>query len=304
MDGWSEGILVVDKAVGPTSHDVVAMARRALQLRRIGHCGTLDPLASGVLVLCIGPLTRLSDWISRGEKEYEATIRLGATSSTDDSQGEIKSGLSPIPSRDQIEAALVPLRGDIEQVPPAHSAVKVDGVRSYHRARRNEEIELAPRSVRVKLFEIVDFSPPHLRVRVECGKGTYIRSLARDLGIALGCGGYVEVLRRLRIGTMGVQDAVDLETLRAGEEQDKIRAACVDPRSALQGILRPLDLDDERALAFAHGQIVEMTDLPMGEESQEDERAVFGGTRFLGIGQTGGGQVKPARVFTAPAQVA
>lgn len=296
MDGGNEGILVVDKATGPTSHDVVAMARRTLQIRRIGHCGTLDPLASGVLVLCIGPMTRLSDWISRGRKEYEATVRLGATSSTDDALGEIRPGGGGLPCLDQIEAAMVPLRGCIDQVPPAHCAVKVDGVRSYRRARRNEVVELSPRPVRVDRFEIVDFEPPRLRIRVECGKGTYIRSLARDLGAALGCGAYIESLRRLRIGTMCVEDAVGLETLRAGDDPEALQAAYVEPRLALRGILEPLDIDADAARVFAHGQPVAVVDARPGEE-----RSVFAGGRLVGIGRTGeGGQVQPARVFAPP----
>ena len=295
----NEGILVVDKAPGPTSHDVVAMARRTFQLRRIGHCGTLDPLASGVLVLCIGRLTRLSDWLSRGGKEYEATMRLGATSSTDDVQGEIRPSAEPIPSREQIEAAMQPFRGCIDQVPPAYSAVKVDGVRSYRRARRNEEVELAPRSIRVDRFEIESFEPPCLRVRVECGKGTYIRSLARDLGAALGCGAYIETLRRLRIGSMHADEGVALEVLRNGDDDEAVRAAFVEPRVALSGILQPLDLDEEGTRLFGHGQPA-----PVEDAEAPDERAIFGGGRFLGIGRTGQGQVHPAKVFAAPDVVA
>jgi len=298
MIAGNEGILVVDKATGPTSHDVVAMARRTLQLRRIGHCGTLDPLASGVLVLCLGPMTRLSDWISRGEKEYTAALRLGATSSTDDAQGEIRPVVETIPSLGQIEHAMGSFRGLIEQVPPAYSAVKVDGVRSYKRARRNEDVELAARQIRVNRFEVVEYQPPCLRVRVECGKGTYIRSLARDLGAALGCGAYVEELRRLRIGTMKAENGVGLETLRAGDDEGALQAALIEPRLALRGILEPLDIEPLAARTFAHGQPVTADALP------DQERAVFSSGRFLGIGRTGEGQVQPAKVFAAPEAIA
>jgi len=298
-DEGNEGILVVDKATGPTSHDVVAMARRALQIRRIGHCGTLDPLASGVLVLCIGRLTRVSEWISRGDKEYEATFHIGATSSTDDAQGEIQptTGVPP-PSRQRIEAAMAAFRGCLEQTPPAHSAVKVDGVRSYKRARRNEAVELAPRSVQVDRFEIVEFEAPLLKVRVECGKGTYIRSLARDLGAALGCGAYVETLRRLRIGTMHAAYAVSLESLQSCEDAGTLRAAFVEPRSALVGVLEPLELDEYAAQAFVHGQAVSTADV-----GSDEERAVFAGRSLLGIGRVKDGLVQPARVFAAPLAV-
>lgn len=294
-----EGILVVDKTVGPTSHDVVAIARRALQTRRIGHCGTLDPLASGVLVLCIGPLTRLSEWISRGDKEYEATFQIGSVSSTDDAQGEIQPTIgASIPSRQQIEEAMEPFQGDIEQIPPAHSAVKVAGVRSYKRARRNEDVVLKPRTVRVDRFEVLAFDAPLLRVLVACGKGTYIRSLARDLGMALGCGAYVETLRRLRIGTMRAEAAVSLEALQ-NADADTLRAQFVDPRTALQGVLEPIELDEYAAQAFVHGQAVST-----GSDGENEERAVFSGQSLLGVGQVSGGLVQPARVFARPVMVA
>ena len=189
------GVLVVDKPTGPTSHDVVARTRRVLGIRRVGHCGTLDPLATGVLVLCVGPMTRFSRWLTGGDKEYEACFRLGATSDTDDALGEITEtpAADPIP-RSEIETALKGFLGVIDQVPPEHSAVRVRGVRSYHRARRKEATGLVPRPVRVDRFEIVGYEPPRLRVHVSCGQGTYIRSLARDLGQVLGCGGLVETI--------------------------------------------------------------------------------------------------------------
>ena len=293
--GGKEGILVVDKATGPTSHDVVAMARRALQIRRIGHCGTLDPLASGVLVLCIGRLTRLSEWISRGDKEYEATFLMGAVSSTDDAQGDISPTGAPMPSRQQIEVAMASFRGCLEQIPPAHSAVKVDGVRSYKRARRDEIVELASRPVRVDRFEIAAFDAPRLKVLVECGKGTYIRSLARDLGAALGCGAYVETLRRTRIGIMRAAEAVSLESLQNCQDAARLQAAFIEPRSALMGVLEPLELDEYAAVAFVHGQPVSTGDL-----GDNEERAVFAGPSLLGIGRVKDGLVQPARVFSTP----
>lgn len=298
------GILVVDKAVGPTSHDVVAMARRALQTRRIGHCGTLDPLASGVLVLCVGAVTRLSDWISQGGKEYEAVMRLGATSSTDDAQGDIATlrGAEELPSLAQIEAALPAFCGVIEQVPPAHSAVKVDGVRSYKRARRNEDVVLAARRVRVEQFEVVEYAPPCLRVRVVCGKGTYIRSLARDLGQALGCGAYIESLRRLRIGAMHVDEAVPMEALRSNDDAEAIQQAFVAPQLALQGVLEPVQLAPRLAQAFLHGQSVGLSaaGVDQGAAQEGHECAVYSVQSLLGVGRIEAGLLRPARVFAAP----
>lgn len=310
------GILVVDKAVGPTSHDVVAMARRALQTRRIGHCGTLDPLASGVLVLCVGPLTRLSEWISRGGKEYEAVIRLGATSSTDDAQGDITAcaDAQTLPSKSEIAAAMPAFCGVIEQVPPAHSAVKVNGERSYKRARRNEQVELAARRVRVERFEVIEYAPPSLTVRVVCGKGTYIRSLARDLGQVLGCGAYIESLRRTRIGVMRAQDGVAMEVLRGNEDREAIQAAFVEPQVALQGILEAVDLEAGLAWSFLHGQRVTFdagdSEMAAGPDQEADgetveeadavaEYAVYHDGQLLGVGHVEAGQLRPARVFAA-----
>jgi tRNA pseudouridine55 synthase len=290
-ESWEEGILVVDKPTGPTSHDVVAMARRALGLRRIGHCGTLDPLASGVLVLCVGGYTRLCDWIGQGDKEYEATIRLGATSDTDDVQGQVEAVSGDLPSAARIDAAMAAFRGVIEQVPPAHSAVKVDGVRSYRRARRQEEVVLAPRRVRVDRFDLVELTGSDLRVRVECGRGTYIRSLARDLGQALGCGGYIEALRRTRVGGLRADEAIDLEALRGGS-RSALASYRVEPRRALAGVVEEVEVDETAARAFCHGQAVTVTGLTAGPE-----RAVYCDGELLGLGRIDEGQMRPAKVF-------
>ena len=159
-----EGILVIDKEVGPTSHDVVARMRRILGMRRIGHCGTLDPLATGVLVLCLGPYTRLSEWISSGDKEYEATLRLGAESDTCDAQGQIEAvSDAPVPSDTDVARAVASFRGEIDQVPPAYSAVKVDGVRSYKLARRNQAVDLKARRVQIHDLRVAEYDYPRLQ---------------------------------------------------------------------------------------------------------------------------------------------
>ncbi len=269
------GVLVVDKPTGPTSHDVVARTRRVLGIRRVGHCGTLDPLATGVLVLCVGPMTRFSRWLTGGDKEYEACFRLGATSDTDDALGEITEtpAAEPIP-RSEIQTALKGFLGVIDQVPPEHSAVRVRGVRSYHRARRKEATGLVPRPVRVDRFEIVGYEPPRLRVRVLCGQGTYIRSLARDLGQALGCGGLVVKLRRLRVGALTIRDAVEWGALERQTAADMFLSA----RRALCGVLGFVEIDGRGAEAFFHGQPVPIDACP-------GERAVFHEAGFLGVGR-------------------
>ena len=281
------GVLVVDKPTGPTSHDVVARTRRVLGTRRVGHCGTLDPLATGVLVLCVGPMTRFSRWLTGGDKEYEACFRLGATSDTDDALGEItETPATTQLARSEIELVLKRFLGVIDQVPPEHSAVRVRGVRSYHRARRKEATGLVERPVRIDRFEIVGYEPPRLRVRVQCGQGTYIRALARDLGQALGCGGLVEQLRRLRVGALTIRDAVEWAALERQTAKDRF----LDARRALCGILGFLDIDGEGAEAFFHGQ-------PVPVEACPGERAVFHEAGFLGVGRVDEeGRLRPLRV--------
>ena len=281
------GVLVVDKPTGPTSHDVVARTRRVLGIRRVGHCGTLDPLATGVLVLCVGPMTRFSRWLTGGDKEYEACFRLGATSDTDDALGEVTETHATMQvARREIESVLKRFLGVIDQVPPEHSAVRVRGVRSYHRARRKEATGLVERPVRIDRFEIVGYEPPRLRVRVLCGQGTYIRALARDLGQALGCGGLVEQLRRLRVGALTIRDAVEWAAL----ERQTARDSLLDARRALSGILDFLEVDGPGAEAFSHGQ-------PVPVEACPGERAVFHEGGFLGVGQVDEeGRLRPRRV--------
>jgi len=212
------GLLVVDKAGGMTSHDVVAKVRRILSTRRVGHAGTLDPMATGVLVLGIERATRLLGHLALGDKAYQATIRLGASTSTDDAEGEVieqvdASGVG----ESAIRAGVAALTGMIEQVPSAVSAVKVGGERAYRLARRGERVELAARPVTVSRFELLDLrrgpSVTDLDVEVECSSGTYVRALARDLGAALGAGGHLVALRRTRVGPFGIGDAVTLELL-------------------------------------------------------------------------------------------
>lgn len=283
------GVLVVDKPIGPTSHDVVARTRRVLGIRRVGHCGTLDPLATGVLVLCVGPMTRFSRWLTGGDKEYEACFRLGATSDTDDALGEITETPAAAPmTRSEIETALKGFVGVIEQVPPEHSAVRVRGVRSYHRARRKQATGLVPRPVRVHRLEIVGYEPPRLRVRVLCGPGTYIRSLARDLGRALGCGGLVEELRRLRVGALTIHDAVEWGALDRQTAADMFLSA----RRALFGVLGFVEIDGRGAEAFFHGQMLSVEACP-------GERAVFHEAGFLGVGRVDeDGRLRPLRVVS------
>lgn len=214
------GVVVVDKPAGWTSHQVVARVRRLLGTRKVGHAGTLDPMATGVLVVGVNRATRLLGHLMLTEKSYDATIRLGITTVTDDAEGEVIDRIGVVGLDDErLATALGPLRGDILQVPTAVSAIKVDGVRSYAKVRAGEQVELAARPVRVSRLDVrsrtdlvVDgLGLVDVEVSVECSSGTYVRALARDLGAALGVGGHLTALRRTAVGVFGLADAQSLD---------------------------------------------------------------------------------------------
>ena len=208
------GILNVDKPAGLTSRDVVNRIEGLVRNVKCGHAGTLDPLATGVLVVCVGPATRLIQYVQRLPKQYRAVFQLGRKSVTDDVEGDVElvAG-APEPTRVQIEAALPQFLGDVEQRPPAHSAIKVDGQRSYERARRGEEFELPARTITIHRLEILRYEYPELELAIECGSGTYVRSLGRDLAAALGTAAVMSALVRTAIGDFRLEDAVALDAL-------------------------------------------------------------------------------------------
>ena len=214
----SPGIVVVDKPAGMTSHDVVGRCRRIFGTRKVGHAGTLDPMATGVLVIGIERATKILGLLTATSKSYAATIRLGRSTTTDDAEGEVLQDFSAENITDrQVEAAIADLRGEITQRPSAVSAVKIGGKRAYQLVREGQEVELAERRVRIDRFEIVDIRREgpmvDLDVEVDCSSGTYIRALARDLGAALGVGGHLTALRRTRVGGYGLDHARSLDEL-------------------------------------------------------------------------------------------
>lgn len=204
------GLIVVDKPIGPTSHKVVNLVRSGTGVRKVGHAGTLDPRASGVLVLCLGPATRLSEFLSTASKRYEAQVRFGYATRTYDAEGEIIHHTGNAPTLMQIQQALPAFRGEIQQVPPPYSAVKLEGRKAYELARQGQEPELEPRTVTVYEIEIERYEPPDLWLTVECSAGTYIRSLAHDLGEALATGAHLAALRRVKAGPFEIKQAVPL----------------------------------------------------------------------------------------------
>ena len=225
------GILLVDKPAGLTSHDVVNRLRRATGMRRIGHTGTLDPAATGLLILCIGPATRLSEFLTGLEKTYEGTLRFGLTTDSYDLDGKVLTE-SPVPDLDDqaIREVFASFTGDIMQAPPPVSAVKIDGERSYKRARRGEEVKPEPRPVTVLDFELLSWNNPDAIFRVQCTRGTYARSLCHDAGQQLGCGGVLATLRRTAVGKHRIEDAATLEELA---DRDSVAARLVPIGDAL-----------------------------------------------------------------------
>lgn len=268
------GLLIVDKPQGITSHDVVSRTRRLAHTRRVGHAGTLDPMATGVLVLGINKATRLLTWITDHSKRYEAQVRFGVETTTEDAEGEVTStkGCEGL-GNEEIEAVLSRFRGTISQVPSAVSAIKVNGKRAYARVRAGEDVKLEPREVEISLLEAqgqprsqrVEYALEgkstqvncvDLNVVVECSAGTYIRALARDLGNALGCGAHLTSLRRTRVGEFSIDSAHTLQSLDEAAEQSGGEASL--PLTSLSDAAREmfpcLLLSEAEAGAFSHGQ--------------------------------------------------
>jgi tRNA pseudouridine55 synthase len=209
------GVLVIDKPVGMTSHDVVQAVRNGTNLRRAGHTGTLDPRASGVLVILVGPAVRLSEYVSASDKRYQAIIRLGSSTDTFDADGKFTRSDQPVNVTEaQFEEVLKTFIGEIEQTPPPYSAVKLQGRKAYEMAREGEEVEIAPRKIMVHHLEVLEWAPPEVVIDVHCSSGTYVRSLANDLGVQLGCGAYLVGLRRTKSGRFSLRDATPLRKLQ------------------------------------------------------------------------------------------
>lgn len=272
------GVLAVDKPAGPTSHDVVAVARRALGVRRVGHFGTLDPFASGLLVLGVGPATRLAPFCVEHPKTYRATVRLGVRSDTDDSEGTIEEVAVPeIPARSAVEKACATWEGSVLQVPPAYSAKHVEGGRAYALARAGRAVTLEAVRVRIDSIRIERYAWPELEILVRCGPGTYLRALARDVGEQLGTGGLCAVLRRLASGPYRVEDALPW----GGLVDPEAARAALKPSWTAVADLPAARLDPLGARAFSAGREVPIRagDLAPGWVR------VHGHHGFVGIGR-------------------
>ena len=286
------GILLVDKAAGFTSHDAVARTRRLAGTRKVGHAGTLDPMATGLLILGLNSSTRLLTYLVGLDKEYFATIRLGASTTTDDAEGELIAAAAPEAveaiSTDQLHEQLARLSGPIHQVPSSVSAIKVDGKRAYTRVREGESFTLPARPVTIFAFELLkqrgEPGQLDLDVRVECSSGTYIRALARDLGAALGVGGHLVALRRTRIGPFEIADAAPLADLDPA-------ARLVDPAAVAAALFPTLTLDAGQVTDLTHGKKIEVG--PREEADHAPVAALAPDGRLVGLVTVFGTTAKP-----------
>jgi tRNA pseudouridine55 synthase len=268
------GVLVVDKPIGLTSHDVVQVIRRGTGIRRAGHTGTLDPRASGVLVILIGPAVRLSEYVSASDKRYQATIRLGSSTDTYDSEGTITSSASVDDiTEDYFNEVLQRFVGEIEQVPPPYSAVKVQGRKAYDMAREGEEFELIPRIINVYSLEILEWALPEVVIDVYCSSGTYVRSLANDLGKELGTGAHLVGLRRTKSGRFTLRDAVPLRRLQEAFDAGNWYRFLI-PAAEAMADWPMVELDADQVELVRHGHRVpadpEMKGLARGVSQQGD----------------------------------
>ncbi|HMK40144.1 MAG TPA: tRNA pseudouridine(55) synthase TruB [Methyloceanibacter sp.] len=298
VSGW----LILDKPQGMTSTQAVTKVRRLFDAAKAGHAGTLDPLATGVLPIALGEATKTVPFAVEGLKTYRFTLRFGTETDSDDAEGTAVKASTARPETEAIEAMLARFTGEISQVPPRFSALKIDGARAYDLARDKEEFELAPRSVSIeRLALIARPDPDHCQLEAECGKGTYVRALARDLGRALGSCAHVEALRRTRVGGFGEEDAVTLVELEALKEN------AADP-DALTRALKPIEsaLSDIPALALS---LSDAARLRQGQPVllRGRDAPIFSGTAYatsrgmlVAVGEMEQGEFRPRRIFNSP----
>lgn len=297
------GVLVVDKPEGKTSFDVVAAVRRFLRIKKAGHTGTLDPMATGVLPICLGEATRVVSFLTEGDKTYEAEVRLGSSTDTQDRTGKT---LAEAPvgemSRERLLEALATFRGELAQIPPMYSAIRVDGKRLYELAREGKEIERAARPVTIHQLELLSFAPPLFAIRVRCSKGTYVRTLAHDLGERLGTHAHLWSLRRTASGPFDIEQSIPLAALGTLSPQE-IAARIVGEREALAGLTELL-IGSALETRVRQGQRLGAKDLPALAGLGEGERIRLTSEdgRLLAVAEWRDGGARYARVF-APAGV-
>ncbi|MBZ4418282.1 tRNA pseudouridine(55) synthase TruB [Myxococcus sp. RHSTA-1-4] len=287
-----DGVLVIDKPGGPTSFDVVRQVRSLLKLKKVGHTGTLDPMATGVLPLCLGEATKVAGFITEGDKAYDATVRLGSETDTQDAQGQVTAS-APVPPLTPalLESALARFRGTYEQVPPMYSAVKVAGKRLYELARAGEEVERAARQVTVYELVLRDYSAERLQLSVRCSKGFFVRTLAHELGRALGCGAHLEALRRTQSGPFSLAQALPLADVPALVKEGVLASRLVSMTDALAE-LPAVRVGAAEAQRVSHGVPVEV---PAGRPGRV--RVMGPDGALLAVAEVVGGRLRYLRVL-------
>ena len=287
-----DGVLLLDKPSGLSSNAALQRAKRLYHARKAGHTGTLDPLATGLLPVCFGEATKFAQTLLTADKAYIATIRFGVATSTGDAEGEVISTRPIALSREDIEASLPRFTGRIAQVPPRHAALKHQGRKYYEYARDNIEIVRVARSVEIRELVLRSWRPPDVELAIRCSKGTYIRSLAEDIGAALGCGAHLASLRRTATGGFAVADALSLEALEARHEAE--RDAALLPVEVLIAVLPRLDLAGAEAVRFVQGQSLSRPDLA------DAQFRIYAELGFAGLGSVSRGVLSPRRLISAP----
>ncbi len=298
------GIMNVYKEAGFTSHDVVAKLRGICKQKKIGHTGTLDPDAVGVLPVCFGSGTKLCDMLTDWDKEYIATLRLGVVTDTQDLSGQVLFQAEEEPlgqlAQEQVRESILSFLGDYEQVPPMYSALKVNGKKLYELARAGKEVERKPRSVQIRELEILEMCLPTVRFRVVCSKGTYIRTLCHDIGEKLGCGGVMASLTRSRVGIFGIEEALRLSEIETLRDEDKISDVIVPP-DAVFGDCREVEVTSEVRRLLENGNKIPAEALTDCALFQDRERLrMYDGTgRFYGIYEyhAGAEEARPVKMF-------
>ncbi len=293
-----DGVLLLDKPIGLSSNDALIRAKRLYLAKKAGHTGTLDPLASGLLPLCFGEATKFSQDLLEADKTYEATMRLGVKTSTGDAEGEAIDIREVTCNPYAIEQALAQFRGDIMQIPPMYSALKRDGKPLYEYARAGQTVEREGRQVTIHALDLIACALPDVTFRVTCSKGTYVRTLAEDIGDVLGCGAHLVALRRTGVGALTLEHAVTLDALSdaAASERD----AWLQPVDALLSTFPAVQLDAEATRRFLHGQRLPLAELSVDEETRCAPRArVYAAEedRLLGVAKVGDGVLAPERLI-------
>jgi len=292
----NSGILLIDKPAGPSSFEVVRRVRRALKVRKAGHGGTLDPFATGLLLLCLGEATKLVPFLMPEPKTYRAVVKLGEETDTQDLTGEVVARSDELPEPEQIYEAAARFVGEIEQIPPMYSALHHQGERLYHLARRGETVDVKPRKVTVYELEVQEVALPLVTITVTCSPGTYIRTLAADLGRALGCGAHLAALRRLAVGPFAVEEALTLEALRE-LSREELASRIIPLADCLPG-LQEIKVGPEEAERLGHGQTLPW---PENNLSPGERVRVLAGGDLLAVAEVRGEAERkvlaPVRVF-------